>query len=424
MANKFSKHALANGVRVILVPRPEALATNILILAETGSKYELKDQNGISHFLEHLCFKGTKKRPKPQLISAGFDSLGAQFNAFTSQEYTGYYASVQPRLFDQALDLLADMYLNSTIPLAELDKERGVIIEEINMYEDMPQRQVQNIFLSLLYGDQPAGWDVIGTKDIIRSLTREDFLAYRNEHYVAGATVVVVAGPLLEATVLNKVKQQFKILTPQAKLSKLAVVESQTKPQTLVKFKKSDQTHLVLGFRALPANHPQNDILEVLTAVLGGSMSSRLFVRIREELGAAYYVRATNDAYTDHGVMQVAVGADNSRAPEIVKAILGECDKLKTKLVPLPELNRAKESLIGNLFLGLEKTSSLAGFYGEAEIVRGKLSSPEAIAKRLRAVTPAQIRQLARDLFLNERLNLALIGPVASPTPFERILRL
>jgi predicted Zn-dependent peptidase len=420
----FNKRVLPNGLRIITIPRPEAMATNVLVLAETGSKYESKAESGLSHFLEHMFFKGTKRRPKAADISTELDALGANYNAFTSQEYTGYYATVQPKLVEEALDIIADMYLNSTFPEAEIKKESGVIVEEINMYEDMPRDRVSQLFLALMYGDQPAGRSILGTKETVKSFTRADFLRYQANHYVAPATVVVVSGKFNESAMIKKITKQFKTIPSGPNLSKPAVIEKQIKPEYRVEYKKSDQTHLILGVRTFSATAPESNAADVLAAVLGGGMSSRLFLKIREELGAAYYVRAENDTYTDHGVLEIAVGSDTKRVEEIITAILAECRKLTETLVPTAELERVKESMIGSLFLGLERSSSLAGFFGTEEIIKGKLESPELIAKKIRDVTAKEIKAVARRIFKTEALNLALIGPERDGTRFESLLRL
>ena len=424
MKAKFKKRVLKNGLRIITIPKKESETTNILILAETGSKYEASEEAGLSHFLEHMFFKGTKQRPKAGDISTELDAMGAENNAYTSQELTGYYATVQPKLADKALDVLADMYLNATFPEADIKKEFGVIVEEMNMYEDLPKQQAQKLFFSLLYGDQPAGRPIIGSKETVRGFTQKDFLNYRAKHYVAEATVVVVAGKFNEARMVKKIERQFKNISTTSNPPKLPVTESQTKPAVAVKRKDSDQTHLVLGFRTFWAGHQDTEVVDLLAAILGGGMSSRLFRKIRDELGAAYYVSAYNDYYTDHGVLMIPVGTDNKRVEEIVKVILEECRKLTTALISKAELDRAKESMLGKLFLNLERSSGLAAFYGGEEIVRGKLESPEAMARKTRAITPRQIRAVAQKIFKNKSLNLALVGPFDNPSQFEPVLHL
>lgn len=418
-----SKHLLTNGVRLIAIPQAESLSATLMILVEAGSKYETKEISGLSHFLEHLCFKGTKKRRAPLAISSALDSLGAQYNAFTAQEYTGYYATVQPVMALPALEIISDIYLNSRFPEEEIAKERGVIVEEINMYEDMPQRHVQDLFLELVYGDQPAGWNIAGTREVVRSLAREQFLDYRRKRYVARGTIIVAAGRFALPPLARAVNSHFATLATTEKFDKPAVVEAQTAPKILIKHKASDQTHLVLGFRAYPVGHPDYDIAELLSAVLGGGMSSRLFRKIREELGAAYYVRSQHEAFTDHGLLAAAVGADNRRAATVVEAIIGECRKLRDQLVPAAELERVKSYLVGNLYLGLETTNSLALFYGLQEIWRQPLKSPQALAQRLKRVSAADIRRVARQIFTPERLNLSLIGPFTDEAQFAPLLK-
>ncbi len=221
----YKKIVLDNGLRIIIVPKPDSLTTTILILVEAGSKYETKEINGISHFLEHMCFKGTKKRPQPIDIASELDAIGANYNAFTSMEYTGYFAKAQPNHFDITLDVVSDIYMNQIFNHQEIDKERGVIIEEINMYEDLPMRRVQELFTTLLYGDQPAGWDVSGDKDVIKKLTRNDFVAYRGKHYLPSATTVIVSGAFDEKTIVKKINAAFRGMAVGKKEEKLKTID-------------------------------------------------------------------------------------------------------------------------------------------------------------------------------------------------------
>lgn len=418
MKANFTKHILPNGLRVILAPRPDALATNVMVLVEAGSKYETKVESGLSHFLEHLCFKGTKKRPKPLDISTALDALGASYNAFTSQEFTGYYATVAPIKTLKALELVADLYLNPILNKAEIEKEKGVIIEEMNMYEDMPNRDVQDLILQLMYGDQPAGWKIIGTKESVRALTREQIVDYRTRHYVAEATTVIVAGNFNPKQVLKAIGKEFKALNKANKAKKLAVVEAQTKPEILLKTKQSDQAHFVLAWRGKHLGHKDERTLALLAAVLGGGMSSRLWRRVREELGAAYYVGATHDAYTDHGVFQIFAGVDTKRTKEIIKVALLEAEKLKRELVPATELRRVKDALIGRMYLGLERVSDLGQFYGFQELLEDKILEPKQAVKLLEKVTAKDLQRLAREIIKPEMLNLAIIGPFKDKAEF------
>jgi len=407
----IKKFTLPNGLRLLFIPQPSSLATTVLVLVAAGSKYETKEINGLSHFLEHMCFKGTKKRPNQLAIASELDGMGAEYNAFTSREYIGYFAKAANEKFDQILDIVSDMYLNPIFDPKEIDKERGPIIEEINMYEDLPMRRVQELFLELVYGDQPAGWNIAGNKENIRKLTRDDFLKYRDEHYVANATVVVVAGGFGRNDIEKKVGAAFSTMGSGKKSPKVPVFEKQDFPQSLVTFKESDQTHLVLGFRAFPLHDKRRFALEVLADILGGGMSSRLFQKIRTEMSAAYYVNASVDLYTDHGLIMMSAGVDHAKTEEVIKAAIEEFSKLKKYEVGRDELNRAKEHLIGHLFLSLESSDELAGFYGGQEILGLPILTPKELAARIQKVTATEIKKIAEEIFIPDRLNLAVIGP-------------
>jgi len=420
---KFSKKVLKNGLRVVTIPMKDNPTATVLVLVEAGSKYETKKVNGISHFLEHMCFKGTIKRPKAIDISKELDALGSQYNAFTAQEYTGYYAKSDARHFSKIFDVVSDIYLNSTFPETEMQKEKGVIIEEINMYEDMPPRHVQDLLMSLLYGDQPAGWNIAGEKKNVLEMKRDDFVNYKKAHYLPEATVLVVAGAVTEREVMSEVNKIFGKISTGKKKGKLKVKEIQNKPAVLIKFKETDQTHFVLGVRSFGLFDKRNAILSVLGCALGGGMSSRLFQKLREEMGVGYYVRAYNDVYTDHGFFQISAGVDNKRIEEVIKAVLAECNILKNKLVSEDELNKVKEYLIGNMKLSLESSDDIANFYGGQELLKRELKSAEEKAKEIRKVTAKQIQTLAKQIFKNEKLNLALIGPFKDKEKFLKTLK-
>lgn len=420
---KFSKKVLHNGLRVITVPMKDNPTATVLVLVEAGSKYETKKVNGISHFLEHMCFKGTTKRPSALDISKELDALGSQYNAFTAQEYTGYYAKSDAKHFKQIFDIVSDVYLNSTFPDKEMEKEKGVIIEEINMYEDMPNRHVQDLIMGLLYGDQPAGWNIAGEKKNILGMKRDDFVSYKSMHYVPEATLIVVAGQVTEKEVTKEVKKIFGLIPRGKKVGKLKVKEVQKKPEALVSFKKTDQTHFILGVRTYDFFSKKSAVLSVLGGVLGGGMSSRLFQKLREEMGVGYYVRAYNDSYTDHGFFQISAGVDNKRINEVLEAVLEECRRLKKYKISNEELNKVKECLIGNLKLSLESSDDIANFYGGQELLKREVHNAEEKAKEIRAVTANQIKNLANDIFENNKLNLALIGPFKDKKKFLKLLR-
>jgi predicted Zn-dependent peptidase len=419
----FQKIKFDNGLRLILAPQPVSSATTVMVLVEAGSKYETKEINGLSHFLEHMCFKGTTKRPTQLAISTELDNLGAEYNAFTSREYTGYYAKARNENFDKILDVVTDMYLNPLFDPEEINKERGPIIEEINMYEDLPMQKVSELFFNLVYGDQPAGWSVAGTKENILRLQREDFINYRKAHYVAQSTIVIVAGGFSAESVEEKIRNVFTALKVNKKSPKAPVVEEQGKARFSPAYKTTDQTHLVLGFRAFDVHDERRFALGILADILGGGISSRLFQKIRSELGAAYYISASPDFYTDHGLFLISAGVSNDKVEEAVRIALSECFKLKENLIDERELRKVKEHLIGHLFLSLESSDEFAVFYGSQEISGNPLMVPQVLAQRIQAVTAEEIRKVARFIFENNRLNLAFIGPLKDKD-FGNILKI
>ncbi len=408
----IKRTVLPNGLRIITVPMKDAPTVTVLAMVEVGSKYENKQTSGLSHFLEHMCFKGTEKRPAAKDISRELDTLGAQYNAFTSEEFTGYWAKAAKNHVEKLVDVVSDIYLNSTFPAAEIEKEKGVIVEEINMYRDMPQRHVQELFMKALYGDQPAGWSIAGTKETVRSFTRENFLAYHAEHYVAKATTIIVAGGFNQAKVIGLLKKALAGVNKTKKSTKLAVVEEQKAPAIIVEHRPTDQSHIVLGVRGYPVGHKNQVAAEVLTSILGGGMSSRLFQRLREEMGIGYYVRASYDALTDHGILSVSLGCDTKRVGEGIEAILAEFKKLKTELVGKEELVKIKQYIAGGLLLELESSDHIAEFFGHQEILRQGLKKPAELIAKINKITAADIQRVANELFLDSKLNLAGVGPL------------
>lgn len=409
-------------MRIITVPMKENPTTTVLVLVETGSKYENKENNGISHFLEHMCFKGTTKRPTAFDITRELDTIGAQYNAFTSQEYTGYYAKSDYKNLDLILDVVSDLYLNPIFPEKEIEKEKGVIVEEINMYLDSPKSIVGEEFNKLLYGDHPAGWSVAGTKEIVQKMERTNFIDYRNKHYVSSATTVIVAGKINEKDIVKKVTKSFKDIGVWKKEGKEKVLENQKIPQVLVHYKDTDQTHIVLGVRSFNIYNKYNTIIKVMNSVLSGGMSARLFQKMRDEMGICYYIRSSNVKSTDHGSFEISAGVDSKRVKEAVTAILEELNKLKTSLVKSDELNKAKQHLIGNLHLGLESSDSLAEFYGSQEVMRKDIKKPEDMVKEIKAVTAEEIKFVAERIFKNEGLNLAIVGKFNDDKEFLDVL--
>lgn len=419
---QFHQTILPNGLKVITIPMVDNPAVTVLVTVETGSKYETKEISGLSHFLEHMVFKGTSKRPKSIDISRELESLGAQYNAFTSQEYTGYYAKVSPEHIDTALDVVSDIYLNPLLNEKEIEKEKGVIVEEIKMYQDMPHRNIHNIFLELVYGDQPAGWNIAGNEQTVRSFTREHFVNYIKDHYVTEATTVIVSGSFDEKSIIEKVSKYFANISTEKKSKKILTKEVQSEPAIALKFKETDQAHLVLGVRTFDAKNKYDPAITMLSAVLGKGMSSRLFQKLREEMGVGYYVNAYNDTYTDHGIFTISAGVDVSRIEEVIKTLIDECKKLIDEPVSEHELRMVKDSIKGGFLLGLETSDARAEYVAIANILKGEVKTPIEEIEEMEKVTVEDIQNIAKMIFVDEKLNLAIIGPYKDDNKFKKIL--
>lgn len=408
---KFTKTTLENGVRIITVPMPENGTVTAMVLVEAGSRYETKEKNGISHFLEHMCFKGTVKRPNALAITTEFESLGVQYNAFTSGTYTGYYAKASKDKGDKILEMVSDLFLNATLPQEEIEKEKGVVIEEINMVNDRPERLVWNAFDHMLYPDHPAGRPVIGNKETVQSFTREDLFEYRKAHYVPEKTLVIVTGNIDEQKVIEYVSRLFGSLAEAPVITMERVKEDQKEARVSIIGKQTDQTHFILGFRAFDYFDERKWALSMLSAILGHGMSSRLFHRIREELGLCYYINASISLDFDSGVLYIRAGVNHGKVEEAIKEILSIIKNVVEGGVTDRELQKAKDYRIGNMYLGLETSDSLADWYGYQEIEDREMLSPEAYEAKVRAVTRDQVNAVAKDIFKMSQSNLAAIGP-------------
>jgi predicted Zn-dependent peptidase len=419
---QYKKTTLPNGLRIITVPTPGNPAATVLVMVETGSNYEKKHENGLSHFLEHMVFKGTLDRPTSSIVHRELDGLGAQSNAFTGEEFTGYYAKAEKQHWKKCLDIISDMYLNPIFPEAEIEKERGVIIQEIGMYEDQPQAYVWNVVSKLLYGDTPAGRPIIGPRENIKKFSRNDFVKYRDAHYVAGKTVIVVAGDISLAEIKKEVLKVFKNIPIKKRVTKEKTKDIQKAPALLVHQKETDQMHIILTFRSFSSKDKRGPASSLLAAILGGGFSSRLFEKLRDEMGVCYYVRASSDRSTDHGSFSISAGIDPLRLEEVVKTIIEECKKLTEELVTGVDLKRTKDFVAGNLYLSLETTDSLAEFFVAQEILKGEIITPKELEKSVRAVTAKDIQKVAKEIFKNEKMNLAIVGKVGDEKALKKTL--
>lgn len=419
---KFQKHTLPNGVRVIVVPAHDNPSTTVMVACETGSNYESKKENGLSHFLEHMLFKGTAMRPSPLSVSSELDMVGAESNAFTSSEVTAYYAKSEKRHWKKLLEVISDIYLNPAFPAADLEKEKGVIIQEIGMYLDLPQRHVWDVFSKLVYGNTPAGRTILGPKENIQKFSRQDFLAYHRKHYVSSKTIVTIAGDVTPKEAFEEVEKIFGMLSSVEKRDKDKVVEKQSKPALSVERKKTDQTHMVMGFRSFNAKDKRSIPASLVMSILGDGMSSRLFQRLREEMGACYYVRTHHETLTDHGIATISTGIDPKRAEEVTKAIIDECKRLTYEKVSDKELQKVKDYVVSHMYMALETTDALAGFYISEEITNGAARNPQELEAEIRGVTAEEITEIAQELFRDDKLNLAVVGNVVDGKPVKKAL--
>jgi predicted Zn-dependent peptidase len=422
----YTRTVLSNGLRVITIPMDGLESATVLLMVGAGSRYERKDNNGISHFLEHMAFKGTEKRPSALAISSLIDGIGGEFNAFTGKETTGYYIKSSKDNLETSLDVLSDMLLHSKLDPAEIDKERGVIIEELNMYEDMPARKIADIYEALLYGDTPMGWDIGGEKEIINKIQRSDFINYMASLYSADNITVVVAGGIDEKKTVALIEQYFSGMKSFKTTGYPAVVEKQTAPEVLLRQKQTEQIHIAMGVRTVSVHSEKRYPLSILSAILGGGMSSRLFHEIREKRGLAYYVRTSQDEYMDAGTLVSTAGIDPKRVIEAVEVMVEQYGMVAHGLSDLTaeELKRAKELLKGHLVLDLEDSRSVAVFYANQELLEDSIENPDEVLAKLDKVTHEEVVSCGKEFFTESGLNLALIGNFEDKAKLESLLKL
>jgi predicted Zn-dependent peptidase len=420
----FKKSKLKNGIRLITVPMKSTKTVAVLVMVGTGSKNENEKNRGISHFLEHMFFKGTKKRPITLDISKELDGIGGIYNAFTGKEYTGFWAKVDNKHCDVALDVISDILLNSKFDADEIKKEKGAILEELNMYLDNPIMHISDLLENLLYKNQPLGYDEIGNRKTISSVVRKDFVDYYKKYYAGDNIVIAIAGNFNEKEIKNKIKKYFNITKKIAAKKHNKTYDKQKKPAVLLEYKKTDQTHLCLGVRGYNINHKNKYALNVLSVILGGNMSSRLFISVREKRGLAYYIHTSAEAYKDVGYLAAQSGVNNEKCLEAIKIILDEFKKVKSEKINDDEIKRAKDYLKGQAIISLESSNSVASFFAGQELNTGKILTPEEKFAKIDAVTADDLQRVARDIFVNNKLNLALIGPFKDKRVFEKILSL
>lgn len=420
----YKKTSLTNGLRIVTFPVENTRAITLLVLVGAGSKYERKEINGISHLIEHMAFRGTKKRPRVLDIAKELDGVGGLYNAFTSKELMGFWVKVDSKHLNLSCDVLSDMIFNSLFKEKEIEKEKKAVIEEVNMYLDMPQIFIMNLWEKLLYGDQPAGWTTLGEKETIKKISRKNILDYFKSQFGAKNVVIVLAGNFKEKEALEKLEKYFGKFKKIKTLFKKPVIERQKSPQVLLQQKETDQTHLALGVRAFNLFSPKRYPLALISNILGGIMSSRLFLEIREKRGMAYYIGTMFENYTDSGYLVTHAGIDNQRVKEAIRIILNEYKKLRERKVPKNELQKAKDNIKGHLYLGLETSDAWAVYLGTQEILKRKIASPEEESEKIDRVSQDDILKVAREIFQSKKLNLALIGQFKDKNEFQKLLKI
>jgi predicted Zn-dependent peptidase len=418
----FDRQTLPNGLRVLTATMPQAQSVSCFVMLAAGSRYETRESSGIAHFAEHMFFKGTERRPTARDIAGEVDAIGGEFNAFTGKEYTGYYVRCAAEHRDVALDVIVDMLRHSKFDAAEIDREKGVIIEEMNMYFDTPRDFVDGVYEGLVYGDHPLGWDIIGRKETVQGATRDSFLDYLEQWYKPSRMVVGVGGRTGDDLVehIAELVGDLEDAPTGAPLPALAAAE--TGARVKVHTKASDQAHICLGVRSRPIADPDRYVLMVLSTVLGGGMSSRLFTEVRERRGLAYYVFAANHAYTDAGSLYAQAGVDIERIDEAVETIAAELRTIAADAVPPDELDKAKSFAKGRFALQIESPHGLIMFGLRREVLEGRAPEPDEVIAGIDAVTAEDVQRVARDLIDGDALRLAVIGPFDDPDRFEQRL--
>ncbi len=419
---EYQLHTLPSGLRLVTIPMASAKTATVLVLVSTGSKYETKDFSGISHFLEHMMFKGTEHRPGYLDISRELDGIGASYNAFTSKEVTGYYAKAAASKLDTIMDVVFDIFLNSKLSQDAMEIERGPIIEELRMRRDDPQQHIGRVFEDLLYGDQPAGWEVGGTIETIQAMKSPDLRRYFDAHYVAANTVIAVAGGIDAEHVKATVEKACSGIRQADKSAKLAVVEHQAVPAVRTLAKDVEQLYVQLGVRAYDMFDERRYPLALMANILGGGMSSRLFDEVRSKRGLAYYVYAGNSQYTDSGYFEVGAGLNQSKGKEGIAVILQELAKIAHDGVTADELQRTKDQAEGRMAFTLESTNGVSDDYGGSVLFYNRVLTPEEELANIQAVTGDDIQAVAKDIFRNDRLNLAVIGPNVKDEDFTDVV--
>ena len=417
----FSLSNLPSGLPILTATSDGTASVTVLVFAGAGSRYEKEKERGISHFLEHMFFKGGKKYLTTKDVSVAIDSVGGDFNAFTAKEYAGYYVKVAAKHTELACDVLSDMLLYASFPPQEIDKERGVIMEEERMYQDTPMYRAGWDFEELLYGDHPLGWDTIGKEDVIRSVTQADFQQHKDLLYTPDNLVVAFAGKVTEKDADRLAEHYFSSIAGK-KDRTFPPFTTYNKERIFLRTKATEQAHLVLGVPGIPSKHPDHFANKLLGIILGGNMSSRMFLNIREAHGLCYYISTEVDSYLDAGSLATRAGVDQSRLCEAIQRIREEYLTCAKHGIQTEELRRAKEYLKGKITLSLEDSEERAHFYGKQALIYPKIRTITDYFSEIDHVTEERVNALAARLLRPEELRLVVIGKEKEKSKLQDIL--
>jgi predicted Zn-dependent peptidase len=412
---------LKNGLTVASAEMPHMMSVSVGLWVGVGSRYEPAPLNGVCHFIEHLVFKGTKKRSAKE-ISQAVEGIGGYLNAFTSEEITCFHARACHDRFDELLDVLLDMLLESRFDPVEIGKEREVIKEEMAMYLDEPQHHVQELLNTTLWPDQPLGRPITGTEQTLDAMTRAHLARYLRENYVPANTLIVAAGRLKHRQVVRAVTRYASRFPGAARPHFTPARSEQRKPKVRLFTKKTEQTQIALGIRTCSRQDERRYALRLLNTILGENMSSRLFQVVREDCGLAYSIYSTPSFYSDAGDLVISAGLDTDNLPKVLRLVLRELQRIREAAPSAAELRRARDYVIGQIDLSLESADNQMNWVGEQLLGYGQIMRPAQVKRRLREVTAAEIRAAARDFFRPERFNLALVSPLASDRAVAKLL--
>ena len=419
----YQKTTIDNGLRIITSPMPHTRSVCVSLFIGTGSRYETDPEAGISHFIEHLLFKGTEKRTTAGEISAAIESVGGILNGGTDKELTLYWCQVAQPHFHLALEVLTDMLLHSRFDPQDIERERRVIIEEINMSKDSPAQQVNMLIDELLWPGHPLGRDIAGSKGSVATITRETMLHHLQRQYLPGNTVAAIAGNIGHQEARDAVSQAIGNWTNPQPHRGYSAYEPKQERRVRIERRDSEQTHLCLALPGLPLLHPQRFTLDLLNVILGEGMSSRLFTEIRDKLGLAYSIHSYVEHFLDSGSITIYAGTEPKNLETVTKAILEQLQLLK-ETVPESELSKAQELAKGRLILRMEDSRNVATWMGGQEILTGRILNIDQVISIIDAITAEELKQLAQELIAGEQLRLAVVGPISEDKPLEELLEL